>query len=346
MELARVIDSFNQLGDRLKNNLNSEYYQARFKEAHFYNRWFTPANVQKAVKAIAEEFLDKTKMHRWVADYQLPVKNRKNIGIVMAGNIPLVGFHDLLAVLISGHEAIVKLSSKDEKLLPFLLEELKSIDEELVSRVHIKAKLTGYDAVIATGSNNTARYFDYYFGNHPHIIRKNRSSVAILTGDESEETLRNLASDIFSYFGLGCRNVSKLYAPEGYDFNLLFEVFKEYEDVIDHTKYENNYLYNKSFLVMGDARFMDTGFLMVREKHDIASPIGMLHLDYYADKKELKDDIKTNESEIQCVISSEQIIDEVELRPGEAQKPQLWDYPDKIDTLGFLASLAKVNATI
>lgn len=346
MELARVIGSFNQLGDRLKNNLNSEYYQARFKEAHFYNRWFTIDNVQRAVAAIADEFLDSTKLHQWVSDHELPVQKPRNIGIVMAGNIPLVGFHDLLAVLVSGHHAIVKLSSKDEKLLPFLLEELKAIDEELVCRVHIKEKLSGYDAVIATGSNNTARYFDYYFGNHPHIIRKNRNSVAILTGNESEEALHNLSSDIFSYFGLGCRNVSKLYVPKEYDFNPLFEVFKAYEDVIDHTKYLNNYLYNKSFLVMGDARFMDTGFLMVREKPDIATPIGVIHLDYYSDYKSLKKDIKANESEIQCVISAEQVIDEVELSPGEGQRPQLWDYPDKRNTLKFLASLEEEKAYI
>ncbi len=341
MELSRIITSLNQFGIRLQNHIDSEFFQAKFKEAHFYNRWFTEENVKKSVDAISREFLDGEKLEKWVSDYPLPVKNSKKVGIVMAGNIPLVGFHDLLAVLMSGHEAVVKLSSKDDKLLPFMLQQMEAIDEALPSRVHIQDKLTNYDAVIATGSNNTARYFEYYFGRYPHVIRKNRNGVAVLTGNESKSDLRGLGEDIFRYFGLGCRNVSKIYVPEGYDFNPLFEVLDEWKGLIDHKKYENNYLYNKSFLVMDDEPFMDTGFFMVRENHEIPSPIAMLHVGYYQDTDQLKAELRDKRNEIQCIIGAEQIIEEIELEPGKAQQPRLSDYPDNIDTLRFLASLDK-----
>ena len=346
VDLTRVTGSLDELGNRLQNHLNSEYYQAKFKEAYYYNRWFTPKNVENAVKTIAEDFLNDQNLQQWVTNYRLPVDRSYKVGLIMAGNIPLVGFHDLLAVLVSGHEALVKLSSKDEILLPFIVKELAAIDPEVAEKIAFIDKMEGQDAIIATGSNNTARYFSYYFGQYPHIIRKNRNGVAILTGNESEEELRNLGHDIFTYFGLGCRNVSKLYVPESYDFQPLLSVLEEFREVINHQKYENNYLYNKGMLVMDSDAFMDTGFLMLRERDEIPSPMAMVHYSYYSKEASLSQEVEAHQSAIQCVIGQPQRVEIAEIAPGEAQRPQLWDYADKIDTLEFLASLEKATAKI
>lgn len=326
-------------GSHILNNLATGRYQAKIKEANLYNRWFTPANVEKALQAIAEQFLDGAKLRAWSDAYHIQPKQPRQVGIVMAGNIPLVGFHDLLAVLVSGHHAMVKLSEKDDKLLPFLLKELSHISPELAGRVTITPKLKGFDAVIATGSNNTSRYFHYYFGEVSHIIRKNRNAVGVLTGDESREELHDLAVDIFRYFGLGCRNVSKLYVPAGYDFMPLMEVIEDYRDIINHKPYENNYLYNKSFMVMNNEAFMDTGFFMVREAESLASPIGMLHYSYYHSSQALTRELDQNWEAIQCVVGASQAHERVEVLPGAAQQPSLWDYPDRVDTMAFLQTL-------
>lgn len=340
-----TIAALSAWGKHILNNLQTERYQAKIKEAHFYNRWFTPANVEKALTSIAEEFLNADKLDQWSRAYNIASPKKKNIGIVMAGNIPLVGFHDLLAVLASGHNAVVRMSEKDDKLLPFLLLELEAISPDLASRITLTNKLQGFDAVIATGSNQTARYFDYYFGGYPHIIRRNRNAVAVLTGLEDKETLRDLASDVFTYFGLGCRNVSKIYVPENYDFMPLMEVLEDYREIINHKPYENNYLYNKSFMVMNNEAFMDTGFFMVRKADSLASPIAMLHYNYYTSEKNLEEELNANREAIQCVVGLPEAHDYVEVSPGMTQRPSLWDYPDRVDTMAFLSELG-VNQSI
>lgn len=335
-----TIDALSEWGQHILNNLNTDRFQAKIKEAHFYNRWFTPDYTQKALKAIAEEFLDKEKLQKWASAYSIENGDSKAVGIIMAGNIPLVGFHDLLAVLVSGHQAVVKLSEKDDKLLPFLLKELANINSDLAERVTITGKLQGFDAVIATGSNLSARYFDYYFRDYPHIIRRNRNAVAVLKGHEDHDQLMGLAEDVFRFFGLGCRNVAKIYVPEGYDFMPLMEVFENYQDLINHKPYEHNYLYNKSFMVMDNEAFMDTGFFMVRESDSLASPIAMLHYSYFTSDQALKNELEDRWQEIQCVVGDPEAHELVEVQPGYAQYPSLWDYPDRVDTMAFLTSLS------
>lgn len=334
-----TIDGLSEWGDLIARNLQTERYQAKIKEANFYNRWFTPANTEKALKAITEEFLDKEKLCKWAQRYPIQNGNPRAVGIVMAGNIPLVGFHDLLAVLVSEHRALVKLSEKDDILLPFLLKELRSIDPTLADRVTLTPKLQGFDAVIATGSNLAARYFEYYFRPYPHIIRGNRNAVGILTGRETDQQLKSLAEDIFRFFGLGCRNVAKIYVPEGYDFMPLMRVLENYQDFIKYNPYENNYLYNKSFMVMNNEKFMDTGFFMVREAEAFSSPIAMLHFSYYQSDPSLKAEIKQNSANIQCVVGDPEAHELVEVEPGNTQQPSLWDYPDHVDTMAFLTDL-------
>ena len=334
-----TIDALSEWGERIYSNLSTDRYQAKIKEAHFYNRWFTPANTEKALKAIAEQFLNKEKLHEWAENYPVGETRPRYVGIVMAGNIPLVGFHDLLATLVSGHRAVVKLSEKDEILLPFLVSELETLSPELAGQIIFTNKLKGFDAVIATGSNLTARYFDYYFRGYPHIIRRNRNAVAILKGHETHEQLMALSDDVFRFFGLGCRNVAKLYVPEGYDFMPLMEVLEDYRDVINHKPYENNYLYNKSFMVMNNEAFMDTGFFMVREAEALASPIAMLHYSYFDSDQSLKETLEHHWQDIQCIVGDPQAHELVDVAPGNTQIPSLWDYPDGVDTMQFLTSL-------
>lgn len=341
MELERKINALNALGDHLKRNLKTERFKAKLAEAHYYNRWFPPENSKKAIQAIIDHFLDETKLRKWVSSYELPVQNLFKVGIVMAGNIPLVGFHDLLSVLISGHYPVVKMSSKDEILLPFIIGELAHIEPELAHKVSFVDRLLDFDAVIATGSNNTSRYFEYYFGHYPNIIRKNRTSVAILTGNESQKELEDLADAIFQYFGLGCRNVSKIYVPYEYDFHPLFDALNTYQHIHDYQQYQNNYLYNKGLLVMNGENYMDTGFLMMQNRDQLVSPMAMIHFEYYDPNQPeaLKAEIREKAEDIQVVAGNEPVIEEVEVSLDQVQQPELWNYPDHIDILQFLEGL-------
>ena len=256
----------------------------------------------------------------------------------MAGNIPLVGFHDFLSVLISGHKVLVKTSSNDQHLIKFLANYLISIEPELADRITFTdGKLENFDAVIATGSNNTARYFEYYFKNKPSIIRKNRNSIAILNGNESHEDLVNLGEDIFRYFGLGCRNVSKLFVPKGYSFDAFFRAIFEYQDVIHYEKYSNNYDYNKAVFLMSNFKLLDNGFLTLKEDSSYSSPISSIFYEYYDSLSDLKSRLKNDEDQIQCIVSND--LTENSIAFGQTQKPKLWDYADNVDTLEFLISV-------
>ena len=256
----------------------------------------------------------------------------------MAGNIPLVGFHDFLCVLVSGHSVIVKLSSNDKILLPFLAEYLQFHFPFLKEKIHFtKEKLSDFDAVIATGSDNTARYFEYYFGNKPNIIRKNRNSVAILTGDETEEDLHNLGKDIFTYFGLGCRSVSKIFVPEGYDFQNFFKAIYDFHPIIEYTKYANNYDYNKAVYLMSLFKLQDNGFLLLKEDTSYSSPIASLFYEFYSDKNTLQKQLDKDKDKIQCIVN--QKINPNFISFGQTQQPSLSDYADGVDTLQFLIEL-------
>ncbi|MFC2467652.1 MAG: acyl-CoA reductase [Capnocytophaga endodontalis] len=329
------INNLVRLGELLS---KTEQFNDIFEKAEQQNSWFTRANVIFAFKSWSDA-LSENNVKQWLSQYQLPqTTSPKKILIIMAGNLPLVGLHDLLCVLVTGHKAIVKLSSNDCVLLPYLITQMKTFAPEWTEAVTFTDdKVTEYDAVIATGSNNTARYFEYYFGKKPHIIRKNRHSVAVLTGKETPEELFALGKDIFLYYGLGCRSISKLFVPKGYDFNLLFQAIYPYKDIIQEQKYANNYDYNKAVYLMSLFQLLENGFLLLKEDEHYGSPIATLFYEYYTDVASLKEKLTTDAEKIQCVVAHNFTTEEVAF--GETQTPQLWDYADGVDTLNFLLKL-------
>ena len=330
------INNLVRLGELLS---KTEQFNDIFDKAEQQNSWFTRANVIFAFKSWSEA-LSENNVQQWLSQYQLPqTTSSKKILIIMAGNLPLVGLHDLLCVLVTGHKAIVKLSSNDCVLLPYLITQMKTFAPEWTEAVTLTDdKVTEYDAVIATGSDNTARYFEYYFGKKPHIIRKNRHSVAVLTGKETPEELFALGKDIFLYYGLGCRSISKLFVPKGYDFNLLFQAIYPYKDIIQEQKYANNYDYNKAVYLMSLFQLLENGFLLLKEDEHYGSPIATLFYEYYTNVDSLKEKLTTDAEKIQCVVAHNFTTEEVAF--GETQTPQLWDYADGVDTLNFLLKLA------
>nr|WP_314474153.1 acyl-CoA reductase [uncultured Capnocytophaga sp.] len=330
------INNLVRLGELLS---KTEQFNDIFDKAEQQNSWFTRANVIFAFKSWSDA-LSENNVKQWLSQYQLPqTTSSKKILIIMAGNLPLVGLHDLLCVLVTGHKAIVKLSSNDCVLLPYLITQMKTFAPEWTEAVTFTDdKVTEYDAVIATGSDNTARYFEYYFGKKPHIIRKNRHSVAVLTGKETPEELFALGKDIFLYYGLGCRSISKLFVPKGYDFNLLFQAIYPYKDIIQEQKYANNYDYNKAVYLMSLFQLLENGFLLLKEDEHYGSPIATLFYEYYTDVDSLKEKLTTDAEKIQCVVAHNFTTEEVAF--GETQTPQLWDYADGVDTLNFLLKLA------
>ena len=345
MTLKERLSLLTRLGDHLRAE-DDEFLEALQKRTEFNNGWFTLANQQAAVRAIATEFLAEDKLNAWVREYFIhpiagpPVfpepPEPKTVGLVLAGNIPLVGFHDVLAVFVAGHRAQIKLSSKDEYLLPYLLKLLGDFDERARDYFNVVGKLEGFDAVIATGSNNSARYFESYFGKYPHIIRKNRNAVAVLSGEESAEELRALGRDIFRYFGLGCRNVSKLYVPDGYDFQPLLEILHEWKDLQNHTRWKNNFDYNYALTTLNKESFHLTGPLMLLEDEAITSRIATLHYETYSDKIALESELNSRAEEIQLIVAQPGYLSLPTFPFGQAQQPALWDHADGVDTLRFL----------
>ena len=298
---------------------------------HIYNGWFKPTEVKKAISGIAE-WLNEEELERWTSQYALNENSDKCVAIIMAGNIPLVGFHDLISVFISGHK--VKMSSDDNRLLPAILNVMQLFDERIKDQISIaENKISGFDAVIATGSNNSARYFESYFGKHPNIIRKNRSSIAVLNGLETKEELKELGKDIFDFFGLGCRNISQMWIPENFEINRFFEAIYDFNEVINHNKYANNYDYNKAVKLLNEEELLDNGFLLLKEDRSLISPLAVLHYQRYKDLNEVTDFIQQHKDQIQAVVGKDYI-------PfGYSQKPSLTDYADGIDTLEFLSKL-------
>lgn len=321
--------------------LNDEFYdrfQDLVKIQCQYNGWFTEDNVRHAIASISVS-LTREKLEKWLLKYESEIKKNKTcrkIGVIMAGNIPLVGFHDFLCVLTSGNIFIGKTSSNDKFLLPFVAEILISIEPAFKDLIFFTDnQVKNADAIIATGSNNSSRYFDYYFGKYPHVIRKSRNSVAVLNGTETARDLKNLGKDIFQYFGLGCRNVSKLFVPEGYDFDPFFKAIYEYKNVINNNKYGNNYDYNKVVYLMNKIKLIENGFLVLKEDTGLASPVAVLYYEYYPDKKTVSERLKANDHNIQCIVSGNKEIEGV-IGFGKTQYPGLWDYADGVDTMRFL----------
>lgn len=304
------------------------------ERATLRNGWFTAENLKYALSTWGHELTEEN-LRNWVTPYSITDADPKVVAIIMAGNIPLVGFHDLLSVLITGNRALVKMSTSDSQVTPALLHLLFKYEPSLKDSVSLTdGILKGFDAVIATGSDNTSRYFEYYFGNKPHIIRKNRNSVAVLTGMESQDQLCALGEDVFRYFGLGCRNVSKLFVPEGYSFEVFFEAIKPFEYLKNNHKYHNNYDYNKAVYLMSEFKFLDNGFLILKEDGQYASPIGVVYFETYSSKKELIKKITADQDKIQCLVAEG--FSEGEVAFGHSQKPSLSDYADGVDTVEFL----------
>ena len=300
------------------------------------NNWFIPEFIDLAIRSIAASYLAPAAIEELTARYHIPAENShpKRVGIVMAGNIPLVGFHDLLCVFLSGHFAFIKPSSKDEVLIKHLAEKLIEWEPAAAPYFTISPLIRNCEAYIATGSNNASRYFDYYFGRYPSIIRRNRTSVAVLTGNETTEDLSRLADDVYQYFGLGCRNVTKLYVPKGYDFVPLLEAFRKYDYLANHHKYKNNYDYNLAIHILNNKYYMTNGSILLVEDEAAFSPISQLHYQYYEQVEEVNTLLSGNES-IQCIVSGEHT-------PfGGAQVPQVCDFADGVDTMAFLLKLSE-----
>ena len=334
MNLQARIQAFTHLGEYLKTEIHQEAAEQLYS-AQVHNPWFTKENIDKALNAWHEQ-LKVDMLTAWLSPYKLKeVANPKKVLIIMAGNIPLVGFHDFLTVLISGHKVVVKMSSTDNVLLRVLIDKLISISPEFKERISFieEVKNRKFDAVIATGSDNSAQYFEYYFKGAKKIIRKNRRSVAVLDGTESAMELQGLANDVFAYFGLGCRNVSKLFLPKGFDLDNLFKAFYPYSDVVNHKKYGNNYDYNKAIFLMGSNDLIENGFLLMKEDKSLLSPVAMLYYEFYNDMHTVEQFVEENAEQLQCVVSKKDI-------PfGNTQKPNLWDYADGVDTVEFLRDL-------
>ena len=327
--------------DVLHNDLYFEKFKDLLSLSQSHNGWFTPEQVYFAVESWAKA-LREDNLNKWLSAYPFDCaqddKTVKTIGLILAGNIPLVGFHDFLSVLITGHKVLVKASSNDQHLLAFLADYLISIEPKLSYYISFTdGKLENFDAIIATGSNNTARYFEFYFKDKPSIIRKNRNSVAVLNGNESHEDLVNLGEDIFRYFGLGCRNVSKLFVPKDYNFDAFFKAIYAYKDVIFYEKYSNNYDYNKAVFLMSNFKLLDNEFLTLKEDTSYASPISSVFYEYYEDIADLQKRLESESDQIQCVVSNNLIPNSIPF--GQTQQPKLWDYADNVDTLRFLISL-------
>lgn len=345
MNLTYRLQAFVSLGKFLQEN--PERYDRILTKVYQHNPWFTIENQKLALGSIIEFFLNEQKLNEWVALYpHLKESDQpKEIGLILAGNIPLVGFHDFLCVLISGHIALVKCSDKDPYLLPFLAELLIELAPDLKNYIYFIDRLDRYDAVIATGSNNSSRYFEHYFSSKPHIIRKNRQAVAFLSGRETEEDLLNVGKDVFTYFGLGCRNVSKIYVPKQYDFTLLLDQLHSFKEIILHNSYKNNFDYQSAIWLLNKVPHFMTGSVLVTEEKSISSKIATLHYEYYTSLSQLNENLSESLDEIQCVVGMEQLSGMKVIPFGQAQTPTLSEYADGVDTMAFLVGLSFSSST-
>jgi len=342
VKLGVFLNQFQQDGiiknDKVEaNDLFFDGFKHQLKLAQEHNGWFTKQNITFTLENWSNALTD-TNINQWLTKYNFNPVNPQTVAIIMAGNIPLVGFHDFLCVLLSGHNVLVKQSSNDKHLLPFLAKYLEVVEPNFKDKIKFtEEKLENFDAVIATGSDNTARYFEFYFKGKPSIIRKNRNSVAVLTGNETKEQLEALSDDIFRYYGLGCRNVSKLFVPKDYNFDAFFNAVYKWHPIINESKYANNYDYNKAVYLMSEFDMLENGFLMIKQDESYSSPIATLFYEYYDDISELKQKLKAENDKIQCVVANR--FSENEIPFGATQNPQLSDYADNMDTIAFLLKI-------
>lgn len=338
MLLQDRIEAFSKLNEYLTQVIEDKESQEIIERAINHSNWFTPANVKKSIEGIIH-LTEKDALINWTSKYHISEKpTGRKVGIVMAGNIPMVGFHDLLSVVISGNTALIKPATDDKFLMLHLVNKLYELEPKMKTLIEVSERLNAAEAMIATGSNNSSRYFEHYFAKMPNIIRKNRNSVGVLTGNETEEEILKLGGDIFDYFGLGCRNVSKLYVPEGYVFNKFYETLEKFDFVFAHHKYKNNYDYNKSVYLINMVPHLDNGFLILKEDTAMISPISVLFYEQYKNDAELTLKLGANAEKIQCIVGTRDDLQEM-IPFGQAQIPSLFDYADGVDMLEFLTSL-------
>lgn len=331
MLLEDRIKCFVKLGEYLQ-GLSDDEMQTLAEKAANENSWFTESSVISAIRNISL-FLTEEELNRWLSRYDLSNVSVSTVGVVAAGNIPLVGFHDVLCVLLSGHTLFLKPSSDDQVLMNFMIKKLFEIDSRFRDKIQIVERLNQASAYIATGSDNSARYFKYYFKDKPSLIRSNRTSVAVLNGLEADNDLLDLGIDVFTYYGLGCRNVSKLFVPNDYDFSKLLKLWDAYSYIGDHHKYRNNYDYNKSIYLVNKEEHLDNGFLLLRESSDLVSPIAVLYYERYLSSEGLNESLEVNRNKTQCIVGHGDI-------PfGKAQSPKVDDYADGVDTMAFLGTI-------
>lgn len=338
INISNTVKALSELGKQLAEP-NPELMEIIETERQ-YNAWFTPESVFNAVTATGR-MLNRTDLEKWLGTYNIQENSSKKIGLVLAGNIPLVGFHDVLCVLVTGNHALIKASSQDARLIKYVLNALVKIDASFKDSYSFVERLADFDAIIATGSNNTSRYFEYYFGKVPNIIRKNRNSIALLTGNETAEELKALGHDIFDYYGLGCRNVSKILVPDGYNFNFFFESIEIYAPIINHHKYNNNYDYNKSIYLVNRDEHLDNGFLLLKQDTRLTSPLAVLFYENYSSMELAQKQLEEQSGQLQCIVTTAPLQTKNQVVSfGQSQHPQLWDYADGIDTMKFLSNLS------
>tara|TARA_R110002126_G_scaffold224174_1_gene369088 strand:- start:11270 stop:12331 length:1062 start_codon:yes stop_codon:yes gene_type:complete len=331
------VDNITKKDNIEHNELFFDGFLHQIKLAQEYNSWFTRDNILFSIQSWSKS-LTEINLSNFIESVTLNDDQPKKVAIIMAGNIPLVGFHDFLSVLISGHAVLVKQSSSDKHLMPFLAKYLEYVEHHFKGKITFtEEKLTDFDAIIATGSDNTARYFEYYFKNKPNIIRKSRNSVAVITGNETEEDFMNLSHDVFQYFGLGCRSVSKLYVPKDFNFDAFFNGMYAKKEIINNAKYANNYDYNKAVYLMSEFDLLENGFLMIKEDESYSSPIATIFYEYYDNEIDLKIKLHQEKEKIQCIVAKGFLENEIAF--GQTQHPQLTDYADGINTLTFLSKL-------
>ncbi|MFT6338522.1 MAG: hypothetical protein ACJATI_005296, partial [Halioglobus sp.] len=299
MTLDRRIEVLSTLGKEILDKPG--WLQEAVQSAYYANKWFTVDESWNALEAIATFFLSKEILSNWTSEYQIKDDlSPKTIGLVLAGNIPLVGFHDVLCCFVAGHKTLAKLSAKDEILIKAVVSRLVELEPDIASHIVLTDRLKGFDAIIATGSNNSSTYFEEYFGKYPNIIRKNRNAIAVINGDETDEDFIALGHDIFNYFGLGCRNVSKLYVPSGYKFDHMLGVLHDhYKELANHDKYRNNFDYNNALFMLNKVKYLMSGSLIITESAAISSRIATVHYSYYDDISSLENELSQRQDEIQ-----------------------------------------------
>ncbi|UKT64845.1 acyl-CoA reductase [Pedobacter mucosus] len=330
----QVIIALKKLSKLLANP--SDILEKHLNTVENSNAWFTLENIKKSILSFSE-MLDSNDIDVWFQSINFS-SSPKKVGLILAGNIPLVGLHDILCVLATGNIALIKLSSADDKLVKIVLNELIKLEPALQKNIEYVERLKDFDAVIATGSNNSSRYFDYYFSKVPNIIRKNRNSVAVLDGKETFEDIQHLGADVFDYFGLGCRNVSKIYFPKGYDIANFYEGVESFQPIINHFKYNNNYDYNKSIYLVNAAKHFDNGFLLLKEDESLTSPLAVLFYEEYDNIEDVQTKLQDKAENIQCIITKAPL-DLQTFDFGQSQHPKLWDYADNVNTIQFLNNL-------